>query len=52
MPVKHSFIDGSRIGEAVTDAKSRRKQNGRCVVVFGWHRIRPSYRSWISALMS
>jgi predicted oxidoreductase len=26
MPVKRSFIDGSRIGEGVTDAKSRRKQ--------------------------
>ena len=28
MPVKRSFIDGSRIGEGVTDAKPRRKQNG------------------------
>jgi HTH-type transcriptional regulator / antitoxin HigA len=26
MPVKRSFIDGSRIGEGVTDAKPRRKQ--------------------------
>src|SRR5262249_53485966 len=45
MPVKHSFIDRSRIGEEVTDAKPRRKQNGICVVVFGWHGIRPPYPS-------